>query len=998
MSPRRSLACLIAVLVGCGLLAVVGTDLEGRLEPTSLVVPGTGSAHGQALAERYFGASSPFAVLLQGPSAAIERQGPGLVRALRRDRQATVLSPWDRGSVAYLRPAPRKALILVDYHVPATTAMQETVPALERILRRIHPPVRAVQSGYASVSRALQRESLDATERAELIALPLLLVVLLVVFRSVLAAAIPLLFGALTVAAGRGGLVLLDSVMRIEALSVVVCTMMGLALGVDYSLLLVSRFREELARTGDRWAAARVARATAGRTTMLAGATLFTSIFLSSVLQPGSLLTSLAVALLVVVGISVAISVLALPPLLGVLGSRIDLGRIGAGRRRERRPRAAAVAAVALRRPALAAAVIGLALAALAVPALAFNTGAPGVAELSGSSPARRSAQQIDRALGPGWEAPFEIVVATRRGPVTSGRRLALLSRAQHRILAQPGIRAVIGPAAIGRATRPLRRFGKEIESGGAGGSALSELGPQIDRAGTAVSRLRRGLARGAAGSGLLARGANRAALGAGLLAEGVGRAATAGERAQGALGRLSAGTRRLSKAQREASVAGLSLALELRSFVPSLRRKALRRARGLAASLAQAAAGDPSLRGEAESARLLARVIAAERTKARQMRGEAIGLNGGLSRIVAGGKRLEGGVQALATASGRLEGGLRRLNGGARRLSRGLGALEGGAGALKRGLASGFHRSFPLQHGLARAGVEVAAAVRPFRRNLGRLRRSSPGLFDSGYFVLSALDGAPPRRRRLAGEAVNLERGGQAARMLIVGSAPFNTAGSRRTSAMLAADARRLGREGGLVAGLAGGAAILNDYGSATRSRLPLVIGAIVAITVLMLVAILRAPLLALLAVLLNLVSVAAAIGVVSLVCKLPAGFPLGGHSYIDTIGAAAIFGVTFGLSIDYAVFFLLRMREHYDRHGDNRAAIDYGLDRTGRVITGAALIMAAVFASFAAAPIATVSQMGVGLTVAILLDATVVRLILLPSLMTLIGDRIWRPLRFVR
>jgi RND superfamily putative drug exporter len=152
-----------------------------------------------------------------------------------------------------------------------------------------------------------------------------------------------------------------------------------------------------------------------------------------------------------------------------------------------------------------------------------------------------------------------------------------------------------------------------------------------------------------------------------------------------------------------------------------------------------------------------------------------------------------------------------------------------------------------------------------------------------------------------------------------------------------------------------------------------------------------LRAPLLAALAVALNLLSVGAAVGVVTLACKIPAGYPLGGHAYIDTVGAAAIFGVTFGLSIDYAVFLLARMRESYRVDHDNAAAIKFGLDRTAGVITGAAAIMAAVFASFAVAPVATVSQMGLGLTVAILLDATVVRIVLLPALMLLLGDRVW-------
>ena len=80
----------------------------------------------------------------------------------------------------------------------------------------------------------------------------------------------------------------------------------------------------------------------------------------------------------------------------------------------------AAAADAALRRPALAAALIAVPLALLAAPALAFNTGAPGIQELPSSSPARQATEAIDRAVGPGWEAPFEIVVAAPRGPITT--------------------------------------------------------------------------------------------------------------------------------------------------------------------------------------------------------------------------------------------------------------------------------------------------------------------------------------------------------------------------------------------------------------------------------------------------------------------------------------------------------------------------------------------------------------------------------------------------
>ena len=98
------------------------------------------------------------------------------------------------------------------------------------------------------------------------------------------------------------------------------------------------------------------------------------------------------------------------------------------------------------------------------------------------------------------------------------------------------------------------------------------------------------------------------------------------------------------------------------------------------------------------------------------------------------------------------------------------------------------------------------------------------------------------------------------------------------------------------------------------------------------------------------------------------------------------------FGLSIDYAVLLLSRMREHHDREGENAAAIEFGLAKTAGAITVAAAIMMAVFIAFAGAPSATVSQLGIGLTVAVVLDATVVRIVLLPALMPLIGDQVQR------
>jgi putative drug exporter of the RND superfamily len=1000
---RRAIATLIATLVAFAALGLIGTGVEDHLRPTSLEIGGTTSARGEDLARERFGSSSPIAVLLRGPAGPLERQGRHLAKVLRRERDLTVISPWDPARASRKLPAPApntppgarsRALLLLDYHVPLAEAMRDTVPGLEDTLdSRVQPPVRATQSGYATISRALQHESLAAAERAELLAAPLLMVVLLLVFRSLAAAAIPLLFGALTVFAGRGVLVFLTSFMSIDALSLVVCTMMGLALGVDYSLLIVSRFREELAagRSPDR--AAALTRKSAGRTTAIAGATLFFSIFLSAFFQPGSLLISLAAALAVVTAIAVLIAWVSLPALLALLGPRINAGQIGRSHPGAGGSRVAAAAAAALRRPTVATVAIVVPLLLLSAPALAFNTGSPGVDELPSSSSAREDSEAISAAVGAGWQAPFILTLTAGDGPLTSRGRLALLTATEHRISRLSGVDAVIGPAQVTAAARPLRSLGAELNPRDSSTAAqLTRLGPRLQQASGAVSEIRGGLSEASAAGGLLGEGSARAGEGAELLAGGLDQARAGGEQASGALERLAEGSRRLAEGQRVASGTAYGLSRGLGTLLPNLTAQGLGRARRLSDRLQSAASSDRSLAAAAHEADVLASVLAANREELARLRGQARSLNTGLGKLYSGGKRLSGGSESLAAEAQGLSGGLGELGGGAEALAGGLGELQGGALALSGGLAEGSARAYPLQQQLGQAGRRVSEVADPLARRLDQLQDLSPRLFDSGYLAVAAIDGANPVERSLAAEVIDVSGGGTATRYLIVPDSGFNTPGSRALDSRLGSLAAGIDRRPGLSAGLSGGAAVLNDYGSATKSRLPFVVGSIVLITFLMLLAFLRAPILAALAVSLNLLSVAAAIGVVTLAGEIPAGYPLGGHPYIDTVGAAAIFGVTFGLSIDYAVFLLARMRENYSRSGDNAAAIRFGLNKTAGVITGAAAIMAAVFASFAVAPVATVSQMGLGLTVAILLDATVVRIVLLPALMLLIGKRVWR------
>jgi putative drug exporter of the RND superfamily len=165
----------------------------------------------------------------------------------------------------------------------------------------------------------------------------------------------------------------------------------------------------------------------------------------------------------------------------------------------------------------------------------------------------------------------------------------------------------------------------------------------------------------------------------------------------------------------------------------------------------------------------------------------------------------------------------------------------------------------------------------------------------------------------------------------------------------------------------------------------------ALAIVAMLTLIVVLRALLLPLIAVTLNLATIAVALGALELLTETHVLGVVGGPNYIDAASGAGIIAIMFVLSIDYEVFLLTRMREQWIARSDAESAISYGLRHTTGVITGSAAIMTAVFLAFAAASVIPLRQFGVGLTIAVLLDATIVRLVLLPAIMRALGPRIW-------
>src|SRR5262249_23988020 len=180
---------------------------------------------------------------------------------------------------------------------------------------------------------------------------------------------------------------------------------------------------------------------------------------------------------------------------------------------------------------------------------------------------------------------------------------------------------------------------------------------------------------------------------------------------------------------------------------------------------------------------------------------------------------------------------------------------------------------------------------------------------------------------------------------------------------------------------------------GDVIGGRLPIFIGAVLALSFLLLLIVFRSVLVPLKAVLMNLLSIGAAYGVIV------AAFQWGWGSSLLGVSAAPIepwvpmmlFAIVFGLSMDYEVFLLSSVREQYDRTHDNGTAVAEGLASTARVITAAALIMVFVFGSFVVSDLRALKLIGLGLAVAVAIDASIVRVVLVPATMELLGDANW-------
>ncbi len=1169
---RRSSRTLIAWGVAILALTALGSGIEGRLSPMSLQVPGTPSSHAEELLNAGFGNTIPVAILLRGPEGPLNSQGPQLVARLRALGGVQVLSPWDPSTTMSssmarsLRPKGGTAFVLVNYVRPQSEAM-EIAPRTEAILARtVRAPVHSYLTGLAVIGHALQESTLSDTEKAEMIALPILILVLLLVFRSPVAAAVPLAMGAATVMAGHGLLWLATFVTPINSLGVAIAAMMSLALGVDYALLMVSRVRQELAAGWDYEEAVSIATKAAGRTIIGAGGTLaLTMLAASGVATPG-LLGPVAIGVVISGLLSVALALSAMPALLRLLGPRLNSWEIHMPRRAgTKRAGAAALAERLIGHPAITIPLILGGMLLLAAPAGALRLGPPDPSQLPAGSPAREAVKMVERTIGPGWSAPFVIVDNAKQGAMTTTKRLQALMRWQEEVAKDHDVAVVMGPASVAGARQRLAQAHAALESApkrlkgakqgigslraglssasrgvaqlrsglavaASGAHALSGGGAHADsganrlagesaraqrgakllaresaKAHAGASKLARETGRAHSGASRLARETGHASSGAKQLSEGIGQAAEGSSKLAVGLDEASAGADKLASSDHElaggaaqlaqgmdaldatvhAAVAPVEiLATQLQSWSAKLSslqessrllsdrvREAMRELKAMTAgredpryqALAQDLAALEQLIEQSDLSQLAAlerqlteglhalEALPAElaqltssldrltagadrvakgtreseegavqlREGLHQLAGAGHALNnglsalnggaskltsglgklssgnqqlaGGLGKLTAGNKRLAGGLGRLTAGNRQLAGGLGRLSAGNRQLAGGLGRLTAGDEKLAGGLSSAVGRSGALASGLDGAQgplATYASMLEGYERDWRLLHSDAPNAIDSGYLVLTALDGTVNPMREQVAQMVNVDGGGQTVRMMVVAKSAPNAAATTALSGRLRATLPALAKATGGSVAIGQGAQYLLDYKNANTARVPWLVLALALVAGLTLVVVLRALPLALLAVALNLATIAVALGALELLTE---HHVLGGPGYIDATSGAGILSIMFVLSIDYEVFLLTRMREEWVAKGDANGAIHFGLRHTAGVITGSAAIMTAVFAAFASASVIPLRQFGIGLTIAVVLDATIVRLVLLPAVMRIAGPRVW-------
>lgn len=973
------LAIWAVLIVGA---AIFAPKLSQVVQQEVPVVQGADSLAAADLVRAEFSGQTEQSILLVFSSDTVPVTDPAyrdkvaavVERARQVDGVSGVTSYYDNEAASLLGRDGKSALAVISVTEEKDAIIDTLLPDLRKTLADLREgPVKFYLTGEAVIASDVRGSSADALKRSERLAIPLVLITLVIIFASLVAAGIPLALGGVAVAVTTAILYFLTKVMTIDHLAPSIVSMMGMGVGVDYSLFLVSRFREELARGLDKAAAMTKTLATSGKAILFSGATVVVSVASIWVVRIDMMRTlSLAVCLVIISAVIGALTFL--PCLLLLLGKNVDKLALPFWKRRATAGRGFwhRWAMAIMRRPWVYLLVALVPLVGLALPARNLTTGFALLELVPEECESRQASDILAAQFDAGLVSPIQVVVRVPTGTVVSEANLEKLFRFSERLKLDPEVADVIGVTSLDPGWKYEDYKNAFVDGPARLAESTGNLGQAadgLDQSATALGQIQSGLLQ------------MRTELGA------LAQSAAGGTDPTAKLGELAANLQTASAGIDQVRL-GLGTTATSTSQVAGAvtqARNAVANAKTALESMGPGAKTDPQYVPAYQAVSMAVAILDGVNPLTGQSSGS---LAAGLAQVSAGLDQSAAALQQIETGLAQASASLAAATGGAgsgtaiAQAQAALGEMSGALGQVIPGLTE-------LGGGLRQASEQSA------QLDLGEL------MAQSDLPLKLALHEAPDEMKSSLEGLVNVDSGSNTAVFKVIGRHGPDEVPTRdlinRIRDVVSSEATKSGFE----VHVGGMPAYLVDFNTELTRALPRVMVLVLVITFLVLMVLLRSVVLPLKAVLMNALSVATSYGLLTLVFQEGHGASLIGLTplgYLESPIILMLFAALFGLSMDYEVFLLSRVRERYDHLGNNEEAVAEGLEQTAGIITGAAAIMVFVFGAFVFAGLIAMKEFGFGLAVAVALDATLIRLVLAPAFMRLMGDWNWWAPRWLR
>jgi len=844
-----------------------------------------------------------------------------------------------------------------------TNSADVTIPEAQRVFDVAAAPARKVGIVTEAGGTIGSVLASDVKDDSAVIGIIAAMVILALVFGSLVAMGLPIVTAIFGLAIGLSVIGLLGNVANIPSVAPTLATMLGLGVGIDYALFMVTRHHDNVrAGVAVKESIARTT-ATSGASIVFAGGTVVVAITSLAIAQI-PIVTALGYTSAIVVFVAIIGAITLLPALLAIVGTKIFAVKIPKFLRpKDSNPMDgiwAKWAHAVVNHPLIAAGIALSILIPLILPFFSLQFGQPDTALDPTTQTQRRAYDLIEQGWGPGYNGPFLLAVEITP-PAAVSTEFADKDHLAHANKRQ-----------LEREKRSGDRLKHQLRNEK---KRLKEKGKVLEKEAAPLQAKESQLEREAAA-----------------LATKVAAAEAQGARLEAEKSRLEAQGAHLESKGKQLAAKAINLA---ERYVSLLEKEAV-----LLEKIANET--DPVIR------RQLVKQL-------RAVHAQAVATKNDLAQVIRQGEQLENQVKQLEKKGQALEREGKRLTTEGKRLARDAARLQAQGAELtveaaplqRRGdrltakgdrlqkEANKAERKAPRQTKHAKEKEKrtklIARDLKAQMKSAGGDRKGTDPRLVTFQATLEAAAGvtdlSPPQLN---------DAGSTAVYSLIPDWGPSNPKTATFVNTLRIDVLPKAADGTGLGVYVGGSTASYVDLADLISEKLPLIIATVIALSFILLMLAFRSIAIPLSAGVMNLLSVGAAYGVLVMVFQWGWGLEFIGLGDAQTVPIASyvplmMFAVLFGLSMDYEVFLMSRISEHTQLGENPHQAIVSGVANSARIITAAALIMVSVFASFILNPDPTIKQFGVGLSVAVAIDASIVRVLLVPASMALLGKWAW-------